>query len=599
MTIRVLVAYSVSSTFTQTTWDYVEAFRLYLSEHIPAKVEYLSVTQDPQLLVSLDDYDVVIQSYCARLCFEGYVSEGFVEMMSRYRGLKILAVQDEYDQTNILRSAIRSINFDIVLTCVPQDSLEYVYPSQDFSTTRFETVFTGYVPEYLATKPRIGLPLLERPIVVGYRGRDIGALYGQLGFEKFEIGNRMRAICQERGILHDIAMDEESRIYGDAWYDFIGSCRAMLGSESGSNVFDFDGTIKERFFRMVKEMGRRPSFEEFAPFTFEREKAISMGQISPRIFECALMRTPMILFRGRYSDAIEPERHYILLEKDFSNVDDVLGRLGQINQLTEMADRAWQHLVGSGRFGYRAFMGRIATIITEEIILRDIQQRKIGAKKGRIGPYKASPFHAEAPTSAPKPFAAFQAISKKQSLFLQLESLEPGSAEITELIVQCQSMITRYRATTEFLRTRRPDLSSHTSLLSFLNILDDAQALINGAQEATPEVIEMTRRKPQELLEEIVLMDDVAALDHMSELLRPSSPGADIAQINMDLTNAFANFYAEVKPFLPLSFRMRIGLIARLKNLSDQALATVTSKLRSHISPEVRLKLNQTLRRKR
>jgi hypothetical protein len=599
MTIRVLVAYSVSSTFTQTTWDYLEAFSLYLSEHIPAKVEYLSVTQDPQLLVSLDDYDVVIQSYCARLCFEGYVSEGFIEMMSRYRGLKILAVQDEYDQTNMLRSAIRFINFDIVLTCVPQDSLEYVYPTKDFPTTRFETVFTGYVPEYLTTKPRIGLPLLERPIVVGYRGRDIGAFYGQLGFEKFEIGDRMRAICEERGIPHDIAMDEESRIYGDAWYDFIGSCRAMLGSESGSNVFDFDGTIKKRFLRMEKKMGRRPSFEEFAPFTVEREKAISMGQISPRIFECAVMRTPMILFRGRYSDAIEPERHYILLEKDFSNIDDVLDRLAQINQLTEMADRAWRHLVGSGRFGYRAFTGRIATIITEEINLRDTKQRKIGAKVGRIGPYKASPFHAEAPTSSPKPFAAFQAISKKKSLFLQLEGLEPGSAEISDLIVQCQNMISRYRATAEFIRIRRSDLSVHTSLLYFQNRLNEAQALISGAQEASPAVIEMTPRKRQELLEEIVLMDDVAALDHVSELLGQSSPGAVIAQINRDLTNAFANFYADVKPFLPLSFRMRIGLIARLKNLSDQALATVTSKLRSRISPEVRLKLNQTPRRRR
>ena len=35
-------------------------------------------------------------------------------------------------------------------------------------------------------------------------------------------------ICTERGIPHDIAMDEQSRIYGEAWFDFLGSSRSML-----------------------------------------------------------------------------------------------------------------------------------------------------------------------------------------------------------------------------------------------------------------------------------------------------------------------------------------------------------------------------------
>ena len=52
----------------------------------------------------------------------------------------------------------------------------------------------------------------------------------------------MRAICAERGVAHDIEWSDEKRIYGNAWYDFIGSCRAILGSESDSNVFDFDGS---------------------------------------------------------------------------------------------------------------------------------------------------------------------------------------------------------------------------------------------------------------------------------------------------------------------------------------------------------------------
>ena len=153
-----------------------------------------------------------------------------------------------------------------------------------------------------------------------------------------------------RGIPNDIAMDEESRIYGPAWFDFIGNCRAMLGSESGSNVFDFDGTIAATYNKMTEANGgRAPSYEEFRPFVEKRDNEISMGQISPRVFECALMRTPMILFRGRYSDALNPDEHYIPLEKDFSNIDTVLEKLNDIAALESMTERAYRHLIGSGQ----------------------------------------------------------------------------------------------------------------------------------------------------------------------------------------------------------------------------------------------------------
>ena len=45
------------------------------------------------------------------------------------------------------------------------------------------------------------------------------------------------------------------------------------------------------------------------------------------------MMTPMILFRGSYSQAIEPDVHYIPLEKDFSNADAILARLDDLEYL--------------------------------------------------------------------------------------------------------------------------------------------------------------------------------------------------------------------------------------------------------------------------
>ncbi|MBV9752125.1 MAG: hypothetical protein JO188_06365 [Hyphomicrobiales bacterium] len=369
-----LVAYCLHSTHVETAWNYLSAIKKFSD----FEVEYYHVTCDASIDIDLSDYDVVFQDCSARLCFENYVAPDFQGKMQAFHGLKVLAVQDEYDNTNTLREAIRNIGFDVVLTCVPQDSMDYVFPRRDFPGTIFWTVRTGYVPEWYAEKPLHVQALSERPIVVGYRGRDIGARYGRLGFEKYEIGRRMKEICDARGIRNDIAMDEESRIYGTAWFDFIGKCRAMLGSETASNVFDFDGTIANTYKQMTKANGgRAPTYEEFRPFVEKRDNEISMGQVSARIFECALLRTPMILFRGRYSNALDPEEHYIPLEKDFSNVDVVLEKLNDFAALESMAERAYRHLISSGRFNYSRFVGKLDAVILRELVARRPRLLKI------------------------------------------------------------------------------------------------------------------------------------------------------------------------------------------------------------------------------
>ncbi|MGH8636935.1 MAG: hypothetical protein ACREUZ_07365 [Burkholderiales bacterium] len=370
MRLRALVAYDSGSAHVATTRDYLKAIKQYSG----FDVRYVHATCGAIMDFDVNEFDVVFHNYCGRLCIADYVSHSYRNALKRFRGLKILSVQDEYDHTDLLKAAIKDLGFQIVLTCVPQESLSYVYPSHEFPGVTFETVLTGYVPEHLAETPRPLIPLADRPIVVGYRGRDIGARYGRLAFEKFEIGRRMKEICLSRGVPHDIAFDEESRIYGDGWFDFIGSCRAMLGTESGSNVFDFDRSIRVKFDALSEEHGGRVGYDQFLPVVAQRDSEIEMGQVSPRAFECAVMRTPMVLFRARYSDILEPDEHYIPLKKDFSNIDEVLRRLNDLDALERLAERSYAHLVGSGLFGYKAFWARLADLINRERAKRALDQ---------------------------------------------------------------------------------------------------------------------------------------------------------------------------------------------------------------------------------
>src|SRR4051794_39949671 len=150
----------------------------------------------------------------------------------------------------------------------------------------------------------------------------------------------MKALCDERGLETDIAWEEDDRIYGDDWFRFLSSCKATLGTESGANVFDDDGSLA---LRVQRELVANPaaSYEEVrAKFLAGREGEVVMNQVSPKIFEAIACRTALVLFEGHYSGVLEPHRHYLPLRKDFSNVDDVLRRLHDDDALEAMTRRA-------------------------------------------------------------------------------------------------------------------------------------------------------------------------------------------------------------------------------------------------------------------
>jgi hypothetical protein len=302
-----------------------------------------------------------------------------------------LFIQDEYDFPQRTWYSIRSLGINLVFTVVPEEGIETVYPKAKFPNTRFVTNLTGYVPEGL---PRFQdqSPPSERTLMVGYRGRPLPIRYGQLGIEKIAIGQIVKAYCDKHVVKNDIAWSEESRIYGSEWYDFIASCRSMLGSESGSNVFDWDGTLH----KIIKEyQGKNPGASEddvYKEVIRPREIDGLMNQISPRVFEAIASRTVLVLFEGEYSGVIRPGEHYIALKKDCSNLMDVILLLKNDSYVDAMADRAWHEIILSGKYSYQSFVDMVDKEI--EYSLNKLRHSKVtdqSLAQITIRPIRANP----------------------------------------------------------------------------------------------------------------------------------------------------------------------------------------------------------------
>lgn len=352
------VLYISSSIFYHINmiFDYDNSFNLYSKN----KIYYLDVSQNE--LIPLSKFDAIIFSpfFFARTWD---LSQPTLNIFKNFRGLKVAIFHDEYTSYIRHRSNIKHINVDAIVTLVPKQYWKEVFYDQ-IGPVPLMQALSGYIPENLLQCPP-PLPFQHRRWHIGYRGRDMSYFYGKLTREKYTIGLDMRDICIRHGIPANIDVTEDSRIYGADWVEFIRNSRAMLGTESGSNVFDFSGTL---FGKIQTYLSSNPgaSFDEIHElFLKDIDGAILMNQIAPKMFEAIALGTALILFEGDYSGILKPWKHYIPLKKDFSNIDLVLQALDDIPLLEKMTQQAMEDIVFSQKYGYRQFIMQIDKLLDQ------------------------------------------------------------------------------------------------------------------------------------------------------------------------------------------------------------------------------------------
>jgi hypothetical protein len=339
------------------------------------------VDTDGATAPELDDFDVVVVHYTLVVTIDRYLPPALRERISRFDGLKVQFIQDEYRWIDAICARTRELGIDLLFTLVPARELPRVYgdrlPSVDMVTT-----LAGYVPDELATR-RVE-PLEARPLDVVYRGRTPPYWLGRIGQEKAEIGRGFLARARGYGLRCDIGWTETDRIYGERWVRFLMSARATLGTESGATIADHDGSI-ERAVRNHLVANPTASFEDVERDVLRPyEGNIELKVISPRQFEAAALRTALVLFPGGYSGILEPDRHYIPLAKDFSNMDEVVERLGDLPSLQAMVDRAYEDLVLSRTYSLESFVRefddeverRVPTAGSRPVVIRPPRERR-------------------------------------------------------------------------------------------------------------------------------------------------------------------------------------------------------------------------------
>ena len=355
--LRILVVATFDGTNADVIADYLFAFRAH-SRH---RYFYLF---DGRLLgrgIDLSSFDVILVFWSVQLLGPDLPARSR-ELIRRARAAKVLFLQDEYRDVRATNAVMAELGVRLMFTCVAEKDYELFYPRALVpSLESTVTVLPGYVPDRLASRP------LEtersRAWDVGYRSRELPFYLGDLAREKRTIGERFQRIAREEGLTSNISVREADRLYGRRWNDFLENSRCVLGTASGASVVDFTGEIRRQCERhLVLHPGA--SYEEVRRLFFAGVdgKAV-IETASPRIFEAAAHGCVMVQHEGDYAGLLEPDRHYIQVRRDYSNVDEVVAKVRDRGFCRQLVRNAHADLVASGRYGYRAFVSRFDSLL--------------------------------------------------------------------------------------------------------------------------------------------------------------------------------------------------------------------------------------------
>ena len=207
-------------------------------------------------------------------------------------------------------------------------------------------------------------PVAQRSIDVSYRSRRCDYWLGSLAHEKQLIAEKFVQYAKGSGLNLDVSIEESARVYGAGWINLLMNSKAVLGTESGASIWDFDGDIVKQTQAFLRKNKKAVFDDVYEHVLKPHDGQILYNAISPRVFEAAATKTPMIMFPGDYNEICKPDVHYIMLEKDFSNISDVIQKIKDIDYLQSLADRTYIDLIESNRYSQH----ELSKIVSETLL---------------------------------------------------------------------------------------------------------------------------------------------------------------------------------------------------------------------------------------
>ena len=318
---------------------------------------YISLKND-----SGKSFDIIIIHYSICIIFRNYISLLLRKKIRDFKGLKVVIIQDEYRWINKILNEMVYLNVDCIVSLLDKENINKVYNHPKLKNKLMVSALAGYVSNNWINQevPKIA----ERKKHIIYRGNNLPFWLGNGAREKSVLSKKILENFHDKGLNLDVSSNPGDRIYGENWLAFMKSGKCVIGLEGGASIFDFDGSIEKKVRKFQSE-NPKVSYEKIhKEFLSKYEEKIYYRMITPRSFEAIAMKTVQVMYPGKYSGILEPWRHYIPINRDFSNLNEVIEALKDDEFLQKIANQAYSEIIKSENYSEEKLGRGIDSIIS-------------------------------------------------------------------------------------------------------------------------------------------------------------------------------------------------------------------------------------------
>lgn len=293
------------------------------------------------------------------------------------RACKVALPQDDYDCSAILDGWMSDWSVDYIYS-VCTNNWDVLYPRSS-QNSEIRLGYTAYISdEWIRTwvNPK---PTRERTIDVSYRAARLPANFGRIGQLKSNIAQAfLDCFPPATDRVLDISTDPLASIPGVAWHRFMENSKFCLVAPSGSSILDPWNEIRG-CVRAFTALRRNATFEEIEKHCFPgMDGEHVFTAISPRNIEAALAQTVQIAVEDSYSGLLEPYEHYIPLDKNCSNIDEVVAAMDDHALTERLRIQTKEAILSTERI-------RAQSIVSEILSLPGVSStRMVGVESARV-----------------------------------------------------------------------------------------------------------------------------------------------------------------------------------------------------------------------
>ncbi len=394
--IRTLVLYAQYTDKLSYFDDWLDAF-CFSPEFEVTKTNICDASNHAKLSRIIGDYDLIVLLHSTNGDTIDYIKP-YQSILKQRKGKLLSFVGNELNIPTISMRAriefLRDIEADFIGTPIPLEAGKWLY--EECSSAQVVALPHALNPVAFHAI----IPQQQRMIDIGVRTSRYLPFLGD------NERNKLLSFFSNHTFTPPLVVDIDTttRFKRSEWALYLNNCKGTVANEAGSYYLERDdrtvlairdflrkreakaGTIVVRtgslphriwcllpndFRQSVKKVLKSNSlktdqdvnegsdFEEIYGRFFRHYERLPIYSkaISSRHFDAIGTKTCQILLKGRYNDILEEDRHYLALENDFSNIDDVMERFHDVDHRTMVIETAYSYVME-----YHTYTHRINTV---------------------------------------------------------------------------------------------------------------------------------------------------------------------------------------------------------------------------------------------